>query len=172
LRAIREVGAGRTPHLINFIAVHAHFKVLAIVWVLKDVDALGAATVSWCHRFRSLALTLGIGIGAPTNRSFSTCHSIIKVALNSFRVVKAIFNSSGAIIFVGGVRALAVYVVITVIEVWEVSPRAGAPSLGHRGAGVTGLPIVWLRSWRAFYSWGLVALFLIFIIVVAVGALY
>jgi len=139
LRAIREVGAGWTPHLINFIAVHAHFKVLAIVWVFEDIDALGAATVSWCHRFRSLALTLGIGIGTPTNWPFSTCHSIIEVALNQVRVIKSIFNRSRAIVFVRSVSAFAIYVVVTIVEVGEVSPRAGAPSFGHRGAGVAGV---------------------------------
>jgi len=139
LRAIREVGAGRTPHLINFVAVHAHFKVLAVVWVFEDIDALGAATVSWRHRFCSLTLTLGIGIGTPTNWPFSTCHSIIEVALNLFRVVEPIFNRSGAIVFVRGVGAFAIYVVVTIVEVGEVSPRAGAPSFGHRGAGVAGV---------------------------------
>jgi len=131
LGAIREVGALVAPLFIHLCAIHAHLEVLAIVRVFKDVDALGAATVSWCHRFRSLALTLSI-VWTPTNWSFPTGHSVIEVALNQFGVVKPIINSLGAIVFDRGVSAFAVNVVVTVIEVGEVAPRAGAPSIGRR----------------------------------------
>ena len=42
-------------------------------------------------------------------------------------VVKPIINSLGTIVFDRRVSSFAVYVVVTVIEVGEVAPRAGAP---------------------------------------------
>jgi len=145
LSAIREVGALVAPHLVHYSAVHAHLEVLAIVWVFKDVDTLGAATISWFHRFRSLALTLGV-VWTPTNWPFSTRHSVIVVALNQVRVVKPIRNSIFAIVFIRIFGAFAVYVLVTVILVREVSPRTGAPPICRRFTGVAGVGDGWFWS--------------------------
>merc|ERR1711931_297560 len=145
LSAIREVGALVAPHLVHNSAVHAHLEVLAIVWVFKDVDTLSAATISWFHRLRSLALTLGM-VWTPTNWPFSTRHSVIVVALNQIRVVKPIRNSIFAIVCIGSFSAFAVYVLVTVILVREESPRAGTPPICRRFAGVAGVRDRWFWS--------------------------
>jgi len=67
---------------------------------------------------------------------------------------------------------LAVNVVVTVIEVGEVSPRAGASSIGCRLARVADVRDIRLWSWSAVYSWGLVALAFPYVKEVAVGTLH